>query len=313
MSAILLLAVPLLGAAPALDDNTKRAVVVIARYADDDTYLGRGSGFFVDEGIVVTNKHVIEDADWYRVIATSDDYEMDFTCTKNVTKSDMKVNLDDDVAYVRVFLPCEHGVIRFADDPADGTPVWALGYPRRDTEEEMRRLSATSGYVLGESDLGWLRTDAALTYGNSGGPIVSDNGVVGVAVAGGFDGNGEYTTGFFIQSTVVVEGLLYANDSRFAYTPQDDLPSQRTSSSSSSASSRSTSSSSRSSSSSSSRSSASSRSRSSSSRVSPPPLVGAFEIRTCQRVVRRFADDRAMLDRVNARLWKRFGFACSVS
>ena len=302
----------LLGAAPALDQNTKTAVVFIANYDDEKNFLGWGSGFFVDEGIVVTNKHVIEGADWYRIIGTSPEGKVDFDCEKNVTKGDMKVNLEDDVAYIRVFLPCEHGVVRFADDPPDGEPVLALGYPYRGSVSASLFLLTTTGSVTGQSELGWLRTDAPLDQGSSGGPIVGEDGVAGVAVAGGYDEDGKYVTGFFIQSTVIVNGLLYANDSRFAYTPQKDLPEPRASSSSSSSRSSSVHSSSSSSrtpasSSRSSRPVSSARPSSSSVRAHP---ANSFEGRTCARVERWFDNSPTMKARVNERLLRRFGFAC---
>lgn len=285
-----------------LDDQTKRAVVLIAKYDDDDDFLGWGSGFFVDEGIVVTNKHVIEGADWYRVFATTSDYKVDFDCEKSITKSDMKINLDDDVAYVRVYLPCEHGKVLFADeDPQQDDHLWVMGYPRRGTGSTSFNLYFATGSVIGRTDDGWLATDALINPGNSGGPVVNDTGVIGVAVGYGTDENGNQLEGYFIPSSVIVSGLLYANDSRFGYTPQS-----RGSSKSSIRSSVSSSSSTIVSRSSSSRSSVS-RSSIQSSRA---PQVNSFEARTCERVLRWFRNNNKMMDRVNARLQKRFGFQC---
>lgn len=289
-------------------DEIKRATVMIANYANDKTFLGWGSGFFVDEGIVVTNKHVIEGGDWYRVYATGPDFAIDKTCTKNITKSDVKVNLDDDVAYMRVFLDCDHATALFAQDPLDGDPAWILGYPYRGSVDKSLTLVATTGSVTGASELGWMRTDAELDFGNSGGPVANESGVIGVAVAKGVDADGKFVTAYFIPSSVIEQGLLYANDSRFGYTAQRSKSSLSRASSSSSSAWYSYSSSSRSpASSQSSRSSSRSSARSSSVRSFP---ATSFEGRTCARVERWFDNSPTMKARVNDRLQKRFGFMC---
>lgn len=305
----LLLSLPAFAAQSSpVDPAIKTATVMIANYADDanKTFLGWGSGFFVDEGIVVTNKHVIEGGDWYRVYVTGPDFAIDKTCSKNITKSDVKINLEDDVAYMRVFLPCDHTVVKFAQDPETGDPAWVVGYPFRESYEKSLTQVSTTGSVLGKSQLGWLRTDAHLDFGNSGGPVANQSGVIGVAVAKGTDEKGNFLTGYFIPSSVIEKGLLYANDSRFGYTPQSSKASlsrsSKSSSSSSSVSSRSSSSSSRSSLS-------SSRSTGSSSSLATFKPT-SFEGRTCARVAAWLSKNPTMKKRVNDRLLARFGFEC---
>jgi len=302
---VVLLLPSLVAAEVPVSEDIQRSTVMIANYADDKTFLGWGSGFFVDEGIVVTNKHVIEGGDWYRVYATGEDLAVDKTCSKNITKSDVKVNLDDDVAYMRVFLPCEHAVSLFAQDPREGDPSWIVGYPYRGSTEKSLTLVSTTGSVTGASELGWLKTSALLDFGNSGGPVANASGVIGVAVAKGVDEHDNFVTGYFVPSSIIEKGLLYANDSRFGYTPQTSKSSLSRSSPSPLPSSSSSSSPAPRSSSSSSRSS--SRSSSSSVRAFPER---SFEGRTCARVERWFDNSPTMKERVNERLFKRFGFRC---
>lgn len=306
LAAVLLLPSFVAAYAP-VNDDIKRATVMIANYADDKTFLGWGSGFFVDEGIVVTNKHVIEGGDWYRVYATGEDFAIDKTCTKNITKSDVKVNLDDDVAYMRVFLDCDHATALFAQDPQEGDPAWIVGYPYRGSVEKSLTLVTTTGSVTLAGEHEWMRTDATLDFGNSGGPVANESGVIGVAVAKVVDENGDFVTALFVPASVIEKGLLYANDSRFGYTRQRSKASlSRSSSSAPSSSSSSSSSSVPGTASPSSRSS--SRSPSSSSVRSYP--ARSFEGRTCARVERWFDNSPTMKARVNARLLKRFGFEC---
>lgn len=306
LAAAILLSLPLLASASALPSNATSATVLIANYDSGDKFIGWGSGFFVDDAIVVTNKHVIQNATWYRVYATTSVDTVDFNCFKSVTKSDLKINLHDDVAYIRAYLPCDHGKLQFAEDPQEGDPVSIVGYPYKGSESF--HLTVSTGSVIGRTEEGWLSTDAILDFGSSGGPVLDGDYVLGVAVAKGVDTDGNYIEGFFIPSSVILQGLLYANDSHFGYTQQSSIaPRTVTSGTSSSASSSS------SISSSASQSSASSRSSSAPS-FSPPhkeTMSEALQRRTCERVTKWFWNNPTVLARVNARLERRFGFECS--
>ena len=313
-ASFLVLALPAASSAATLPPAARTSTVFIVNYSDAKEFLGWGSGFFVDEGIVVTNKHVLAGGDWHAVYATGPDGRVDTSCRKNITKSDVKVNLDDDVAYMRVYLDCDHDVLDFAPDPDEGDPLWIVGFPYRGSTAASMDILVTSGSVLPTTIEGWMRTDARLDFGNSGGPVVNESAVIGVAVAKGVDADGNFVSGYFIPSSVILRGLLYANDSRFGYSGSEPAWLRSSSSSSRSSSSRAPSSSSSSVRSASSRSSVSISSRSSlrptSSSLSSRRPIDPFEERTCERVGRWFAGDAVMLGRVNRRLLNRFGFVC---
>jgi hypothetical protein len=55
--------------------------------------------------------------------------------------------------------------------------------------------------------------------------------VLGVAVAKSVDVDGRYVAGYFIPSSVILKGLLYANDSNFGYTQRSRASSARSRSS----------------------------------------------------------------------------------
>src|SRR3990167_5773963 len=94
--------------------NVKSSTVLIASYDYRGDFIGRGSGFFVDEGIVITNIHVIAGAArYYRVFTTNSEDMADPLCCKDITRSAIKLNLEDDVAYLRVFIDCPHGRVLF--------------------------------------------------------------------------------------------------------------------------------------------------------------------------------------------------------
>ena len=216
------LVVPVTAAEEEEEGVDKTAIVFIANYDKRGNFSGWGSGFYIDEGIVVTNKHVIETGKYFIFYATGSDEKINFLCRKEIEKSDMKVNLDDDVAYVRVYLQCPHGVLRFAEkDPEIGDAIAVLGYPSEDTADETLEPTITRGTVTGYTFDNWLKTDAFMHKGNSGGPVLKDGEVVGVAVAKGVDSKGNFIAGYFVPNSVIIKGLLYANNSTFGYTAQD--------------------------------------------------------------------------------------------
>lgn len=269
-----LLALPLVArGASALPSDMTTATVFIVNYDEDGRFRGWGSGFFVDEGIVVTNRHVIEAGEWYRVYATSDE-KVNMDCYRRVTRDDVRLNLDDDVAYVRAYLPCDHGVLDFGQDPIEGDALSVLGYPYKGAVGTSTGLTVTTGIMLGRDEEGeWLLTDAHMDIGNSGGPVVNGRDALGVAVAKGVDADGNFAVGYFIPSSVILEGLLYANDPRFGYLPRGVASTSRSSARSSVGSSGSSFSSSSRSSSASSRPRSSSSSRRSSSAPDFPDVT----------------------------------------
>jgi hypothetical protein len=286
------LLVPFVAAAMTVPAAALRATVLIANYDDGGEFVGWGSGFFVDEGIVITNKHVIQGGDWYRVYATGADNRVNFDCFRKITRSDVKINLDDDVAYIRVYLPCEHGIMKFTADPLHGDPIAIVGYPYKGLETI--ELTISSGSVIGQTEEGWLVTDAHMDVGNSGGPVLHEGDIAGVAVAKGIDDEGNYLEGYFIPSSVIIKGLLYANDSGFGYTPQSSI-SSRSSSSRSSLSSR--------------FSSSASSQRFSFSSVSSRSSVSGLQMRTCLRA-EKYRQYPGVFRRLNQRLMNRYGFTC---
>jgi serine protease Do len=140
---------------------------------------GQGSGFVIDkQGHIVTNFHVIDGAreievllgDGRRVLAKliGQDRETDLAL--------LKVEADG-------LIPAEWGQ---SDEAEVGSFVWAVGSPFG------LQRSVTSGIISGKHRTGmsrspyqdFLQTDAAVNPGNSGGPLVNDQGrVIGINTA----------------------------------------------------------------------------------------------------------------------------------
>jgi S1-C subfamily serine protease len=158
-------------------NQLKGSVVLI------ETNLGLGSGFVYDtEGRIITNHHVIEDADTIQVTFLDG----------NITSADV-VGMDiySDLAVIEVdpeVTTLHTVVLGSSSDLTVGEPVAAMGNPfgLSDTltagivSSVERTLEAEGNYVI----IDIIQIDAAVNPGNSGGPLVNLKGqVVGVNTA----------------------------------------------------------------------------------------------------------------------------------
>lgn len=153
---------------------------------------GGGSGFVIDEeGYVVTNQHVVDGANSVSVRFS------------NGAREEAEVVGEDpstDVAVLRVNAP-EEGLkpltLGDSDSVGVGDPVIAIGNPLNVGISVTtgivsglgRPIDAPNGYTIN----GAVQTDAALSSGNSGGPLLDSRGeVIGInslaAAAPGFGG-----------------------------------------------------------------------------------------------------------------------------
>ena len=142
---------------------------------------GGGSGF-VHDGVVVTNQHVVADAETIGVRFENGEWR-----DAGVTATDVYA----DLAVLSTDIPDYARPLSFVDSvPSVGTEVLALGSPFG------LESSVSSGIISGRNrslpneQTGFsipntVQTDAGLDPGNSGGPVVTMEGrVTGVAVAG---------------------------------------------------------------------------------------------------------------------------------
>jgi 2-alkenal reductase len=202
---------------------------------------GLGSGFVFDnEGHIITNYHVVEDAT---------ELEVDFPSGYKVRGSVIGRDIDSDLAVIKVDVPEEFLFplpIGNSDDLRIGQTVIAIGNPFNLSgtmtlgivSAKSRTLSsfrqASSGGFFSAGDL--IQTDASINPGNSGGPLLNLNGeVVGINRAirtEQTNENGEPTNsgiGFAISSNIVARVVPYLiKDGFYDYpyvgiTSQEDL------------------------------------------------------------------------------------------
>lgn len=160
-----------------------------------------GSGVIVrDDGVIVTNNHVVEGADSFRVVL-SDRREYPAELVLNDERTDLAV-LKIDTEGDR--LP----VLAYADtrEAQVGDLVMAIGNPFGVGQTVTSGIiSATARTDVGISDYSFfIQTDAAVNPGNSGGALVNMKGqLVGVNTAIFSRGGGSNGIGFAIPSEMV--------------------------------------------------------------------------------------------------------------
>ncbi|RMH54767.1 MAG: Do family serine endopeptidase [Candidatus Hydrogenedentota bacterium] len=161
-------------------------------YPQDRIRQGLGSGVIVDgSGIVLTNHHVINDADEI-VVTLADGREYAAETAGSDKRTDIAVLKLKDVDGTLPSAPLGN-----SDDLKVGMFVLAIGTPFSKTMSQTVTMGIIS--ALGRSGLrieeveNLIQTDAAINPGNSGGPLVNIRGeVVGINAAiitGGGQGN----------------------------------------------------------------------------------------------------------------------------
>jgi S1-C subfamily serine protease len=154
--------------AEAVYDKCSKATVQV------NTDMGIGTGFFIDTGVVVTNYHVIEGASSIKVqLQNEKEYAISYI---------LGYDVDLDIALLSV--PIETEVLELNKRGVKaGETVYAIGSSLGLAD------TFTDGIVTNvnrESDgVNYIQTNAAITNGNSGGPLINAYGeVIGINTMG---------------------------------------------------------------------------------------------------------------------------------
>lgn len=138
-----------------------------------------GSGFIIDnEGYIVTNNHVIEDADQIKV-KLYDNEEFDAEVVGRDPKTDLALIRIKGSADLK---PMEMGD---SDSLEVGTWVVAIGSPFGLEQTVTAGIVSAKGRIIGSGPYDdFIQTDASINPGNSGGPLINLKGeVVGINTA----------------------------------------------------------------------------------------------------------------------------------
>jgi S1-C subfamily serine protease len=142
-----------------------------------------GSGFVIDdEGLVVTNEHVVDGADEFRVRFGEDGEPIEAELLGADASVDLALLRVDPGDVGEELQPLELGA---SEDLRPGDPAIAIGSPfglsGTVTTGIVSALGRTITAPNGFSISGAIQTDAAINPGNSGGPLLDEQGrVIGV-------------------------------------------------------------------------------------------------------------------------------------
>lgn len=167
---------------------------------------GLGSGFVIDhEGHIVTNYHVIDDADTIRV-RFGEGEVVDATLVGSDPSSDLSLlKVSADASLLRPLTLADSSTVQVGDAVvAIGNP---FGLERTVTagivSALQRAVRAPNGFSIDKV----IQTDAPINQGNSGGPLLDAHGqVIGVnsqIETGGGSGTGNVGIGFAVPADTV--------------------------------------------------------------------------------------------------------------
>ena len=140
---------------------------------------GTGSGFVIDpEGFILTNEHVIDRAD--RITVKLSD-------GRSLRARLVGADADTDIALIKVEPPTPLAVAPLGDSDSLRVGEWvcAIGNPLAYEHSVTVGVVSYIGRKLFDSSLdNYIQTDAAINFGNSGGPLINSHGeVIGINAA----------------------------------------------------------------------------------------------------------------------------------
>ena len=140
---------------------------------------GAGTGFIIDpDGYILTNHHVIEGADRIAVRLADG---------RSLRAERIGSDPDTDIALIKVTSPrpLPHAVLGDSDTLRVGEWVLAIGNPLAYEHTVTVGVVSFIGRKLFDSSLDrYIQTDAAINFGNSGGPLINARGeVIGINAA----------------------------------------------------------------------------------------------------------------------------------
>jgi serine protease Do len=159
-----------------------------------------GSGFVISEdGFIVTNNHVIENAD---------EIEIEFFSGKRLKAKLVGTDPKTDIALLKVDSPDPLPFVAFGNSDLSRVGDWvvAMGNPLGQGFSVSAGIISARNRALSGTYDDYIQTDAAINRGNSGGPLFNMDGqVIGVNTAILSPNGGSIGIGFSMASNVVTK------------------------------------------------------------------------------------------------------------
>ena len=166
---------------PSLTEVVEKSKASVVQVYSDGRATGSGfifeSDYSTATALVLTSAHVINNGN-------AGDIEVIVGDAFSTTGTVLGVNAEQNIAVVEIccgdFTPMEFGD---ATRIAEATSVLTMGYPLGDALPGPRSVTVTTGIVsrnyFDDARSQWvIQTDAAMNPGNSGGPLISEAGLV---------------------------------------------------------------------------------------------------------------------------------------
>ena len=161
-----------------LREEERQRQIAAQKEEEKRTAISTGSGFFVSaKGYLITNYHVIDDKNTYAIR----DIHGKFYRAEVVAR-----DAKNDLALMKVEGTFPALKVADSNSVSKGQRVLAVGYPQISIQGNESKV--TDGIISAFSGLGnndnWFQISVPIQGGNSGGPLVTESGVVvGVVVA----------------------------------------------------------------------------------------------------------------------------------
>ncbi len=159
---------------------------IVVVYTDN----GIGSGFAVDKNTIITNAHVV---DYFTTVSVK--LYNNKICSGKVIKTDK----DIDLALIQVDESLTPLTLGSENDISIGEEVYAIGAPKDIPYTMTKGIISAKNREIGDYD--YIQIDASINEGNSGGPLLDENGkVIGINTMKIMDAEG---IGFVIGTSYI--------------------------------------------------------------------------------------------------------------
>jgi S1-C subfamily serine protease len=167
----------------------EESVVLIYTFDDRERPLSQGSGFAIAKGLFMTNYHVVEGATYFLII--------DSTGREHYVQGVVKYDADLDMAVLKTEeqTNIKPVVIGSKNTVNKGDSIFAIGSPQglqNSISDGSIKAFTDEPYGAGKK-LSIIEFNAAITHGNSGGPLFDKSGkVIGIVTAMAEDAKDKY-------------------------------------------------------------------------------------------------------------------------
>lgn len=155
-------------------------VAVFMSHKTDQTKNGLGTGFFIGENEILTNYHVAGSPDHtIKVAVKNSNKTYDATVVAGDKNTDIALlKLNDWNTFIKDNPKIKY--LKFATKPAEETQtVWTIGHPGGLFYSISRGVVSVDAKKSPDPfPMWWIQTDAHVFQGNSGGPMLNDEGEV---------------------------------------------------------------------------------------------------------------------------------------